>query len=95
MSAHFHEEIGLELVSEQLHISPEYLSREFKKESGENFIDFLLRLRINKAKEYMRQGNYKTYEIARLVGYHDEKYFSKVFKKTTGFTPSEYRFRNT
>jgi len=95
IAAHFHEDIGLDAVAEHLHISPEYLSREFKKEIGENFIDFLLRVRIQKAKTYIVQGQHKTYEIARLVGYNDEKYFARVFKKVTGFTPREYRFRNS
>ncbi|MFC3798696.1 response regulator [Cohnella sp. GCM10012308] len=90
---HFHEAISLELVADHLQISPEYLSREFKKELGENFTDFLLRLRMEKAKFYIREGRYRTYEIANLVGFQNEKYFSKVFKKATGFTPSEFKFR--
>lgn len=91
---HFHEAISLELVADHLQISPEYLSREFKKELGENFTDFLLRLRMEKAKFYIREGRFRTYEIANLVGFQNEKYFSKVFKKATGFTPSEYKFRS-
>ncbi len=50
---------------------------------------------MNKAKEYLELGTLKTYEIAKLVGFNDEKYFSKVFKKICGFTPSEYKFRST
>lgn len=94
MASNFHTNLSLDLVADHLHISPEHLSREFKKEIGENFIDYILKLRIAKAKEYLQQGSYKTYEVANLVGFHDEKYFSKVFKKNTGFTPSEYKFRN-
>lgn len=93
IAEHFHEAISLELVADHLQISPEYLSREFKKEHGENFTDFLLRLRMEKAKFYIREGRYRTYEIANLVGFQNEKYFSKVFKKATGFTPSEFKFR--
>ncbi|WP_217592252.1 response regulator [Cohnella sp. GbtcB17] len=93
IAEHFHEAISLELVADHLQISPEYLSREFKKELGENFTDFLLRLRMEKAKFYIREGRYRTYEIANLVGFQNEKYFSKVFKKATGFTPSEFKFR--
>ncbi|MFD2331706.1 response regulator [Cohnella sp. GCM10020058] len=93
IAEHFHEAISLELVADHLQISPEYLSREFKKDFGENFTDFLLRLRMEKAKFYIREGRYRTYEIANLVGFQNEKYFSKVFKKATGFTPSEFKFR--
>ncbi|MDG0790546.1 response regulator [Cohnella ginsengisoli] len=82
IAEHFHEAISLELVADHLQISPEYLSREFKKEHGENFTDFLLRLRMEKAKSYIREGRYRTYEIANLVGFQNEKYFSKVFKKS-------------
>ncbi len=95
IASNFHTNLSLDLVADHLHISPEHLSREFKKEIGENFIDYLLKLRIAKAKEYLQQGSYKTYEVANLVGFHDEKYFSKVFKKNTGFTPSEFKFRST
>ena len=95
IASNFHTNLSLDLVADHLHISPEHLSREFKKEIGENFIDYLLKLRIAKAKEYLQQGSYKAYEVANLVGFHDEKYFSKVFKKNTGFTPSEFKFRNT
>lgn len=91
--SNFQTDLSLDRVADHLHISSEYLSREFKKENGENFIDYLLKLRIAKAKEYLQQGTYKTYEIAKLIGFNDEKYFSKVFKKHTGFTPSEYKFR--
>lgn len=67
------------------------LSREFKKESGENFIDYLTGLRISKAKELLLKGDYKVGEVCRQVGFSSIKYFTKLFKKYTGFTPSNYR----
>ncbi|MCD9021510.1 response regulator [Cohnella silvisoli] len=93
MTNHYHSDISLDQVATHLHISSEYLSREFKKETGINFLDYLIQLRISKAKQYLLEGTRKTNEIARLVGFNDEKYFSKVFKRHTGFTPSEYKFR--
>lgn len=91
INQNFTKEISLELLAEFIHLSPEHFSREFKKEFGKNFIDYLTDLRINKAKEYLRDGNYKTIEVSKMVGFNNEKYFSKLFKKYTGFTPGEYR----
>jgi two-component system response regulator YesN len=63
----------------------------FTKELGKNYVDYLNEVRIEKAKEYLRDSCYKTYEIAELVGIKDAHYFSKLFKKYTGVTPSEYK----
>lgn len=72
-------------------LTPNYLSQMFKKETGENFVAYLNRLRIDKACEYLRTANIKIHEISGLVGYRDSQYFYRVFKKYTGCTPIEYR----
>ncbi|RED60576.1 response regulator [Cohnella phaseoli] len=89
----FKEQITLESVAQRFAVNASYLSRIFKSESGENFIDYVTRLRIEKASKLMLNPHLKTYEIAEIVGYENTNYFSKVFKKAVGFTPTEYRER--
>lgn len=86
-----HSDLSLDSVSEYVHISPSHLSRLFRQELGQSFIDFVIESRINKAKELLKQGIYKANEVARLTGFNDEKHFYKTFKKNTGFTPNEYK----
>lgn len=85
------QEISLNSIATKFHLNLYYLSHLFKKETGFNFIDYLTSLRIEKAKELLEDVNYKIYEIASKVGYDDQRYFSQVFKKYTGYTPKEYR----
>jgi two-component system response regulator YesN len=66
----------------------------FKKYLGKTFIEFLTEIRIEKAKELLRNTNMKTYEIARCIGYRDAHYFSLIFRKTAGEPPSVYRTGN-
>jgi two-component system response regulator YesN len=87
----YSESITLNEVAEHTYVSIYYLSRMFTKELGKNYVDYLNEVRIEKAKEYLRDSCYKTYEIAELVGIKDAHYFSKLFKKYTGVTPSEYK----
>lgn len=87
----YHENITLEDVSREVNISSYYLSRIFKEGTGENFIDYLTGLRIDKAKELLGTTNLSMKEICAKVGYSDPNYFSKSFKKNVGVTPTEYR----
>ncbi len=87
----FHLDITLEDVSKDICISPHYLSRLFKEEMGENFIDYLTNVRINKAKEYLKEGLFSVKEICYEVGYGDPSYFCRIFKKVVGTTPTEYK----
>ncbi|MFC5405365.1 response regulator [Cohnella soli] len=91
MKSNFKEPITLETVAERFALNSSYLSRLFKQECGENFIDFLTRIRIEKASKLMLNPHLKTYEIAEIVGYENTNYFSKVFKKIIGLSPTEYR----
>lgn len=84
-------DLSLNLVASNINVSPNHFSTIFKNGTGEAFIDYLTKLRINKAKEYLNSSPMKTYEIAESVGYSDSHYFSYIFKKITGLTPSEYR----
>ena len=88
---HFSQNITLEDISEQIGFNPAYFSTLFKKETGKNFLEYVTELRIQKAKNYLIQTDYDIAEIASSVGYGDLKYFSKLFKKNTGLSPSEFR----
>jgi two-component system response regulator YesN len=87
------ETLSLQEVAGQVHMSPAYFSRSFKEEMGESFIQYLTRLRMEKAKQLLEDPNRKTYDIAEEVGYTDYPHFAKVFKKYCGMTPTEYRKR--
>lgn len=91
INAHYNEQVTLNEVAENIYVSTFYISRMFKKDLGKSFVDYLNEIRIEKAKELLRDIKYKTYEVAETVGIPDAHYFSKLFKKHTGVTPTEYR----
>ena len=70
-------------------ISKSYLSSIFKKETGESFTDYVNRKKIEEAKVLIQRQGLKTYEAAHELGFSDESYFSKLFKKYTGINPSK------
>jgi two-component system, response regulator YesN len=88
---HPHEEITLQDISERFFLSREYISRKFKQETNGNLSDFIAEVRIKRAKELLANGQLKISQVAELVGYQDEKYFSRVFKKRTNCSPNDYR----
>lgn len=88
---HYNEQVTLNEVAENIYVSTFYISRMFKKELGKSFVDYLNDVRIEKSKELLKDVKYKTYEVAEIVGISDPHYFSKLFKKYSGMTPSEYR----
>ncbi|MBO5291872.1 MAG: response regulator [Lachnospiraceae bacterium] len=85
------ESLNLTNVAEQIGVSPAYLSTLFSQQLGCCFIDYLNQIRIDCACQYMHDKRMKIYEVAFKVGFHDEKYFSKVFRKVTGVSPSDYK----
>jgi two-component system response regulator YesN len=87
----FTKDLSLEEVADYLYLSPFYFSRIFKKQTGESFIDYVIKVKIEHAKKLLGDQKYKAYEISEMVGYKSIRYFSKVFKMHTGHTPSEYR----
>ena len=87
----FNSDISLEDVSREVNISPYYFSKLFKDETGEGFVEYLTNLRIDKAKELLSGTNYSMKEICQMVGYTDPNYFSRIFKKNVGVTPTEYK----
>jgi two-component system response regulator YesN len=88
---HYDEKISLDDVASELHISKQYLANAFKKATGENMSLYINKLRIEKAKRMLLQSDGRIKEIFEDVGYSNQQYFSKVFKKITGMTIMEYK----
>ncbi len=87
-------DISLELLSRESDVSSYYLSKLFREETGETFMEYLTNLRINKAKELINTTDRTMKDICQAVGYGDPNYFSRMFKKNVGVTPTEYRENN-
>jgi two-component system response regulator YesN len=86
----YNRDISLADVASYIAINPIYLSRLFKQEMGENFIDYLIKVRIEHSIKLLSTGKYKIYEISEMIGYTSSKYFNRVFRNYTGYTPVQY-----
>ncbi|MDG4657321.1 response regulator [Ectobacillus antri] len=91
----YQKELRLQEIAEMFYLSKEHISRRFKQEYGETLSDYVTNIRMEKAKLLLQNESFKIYEVAAMVGYQDDKYFRKVFKKATGITPNEYRAEYT
>ncbi|MDD9266244.1 response regulator [Paenibacillus sp. GCM10023248] len=91
LQKHYHEDVTLQDIASRFFLSREYISRKFKQEFAVNLSDYLGQIRMSKAKVLLRNPHLRISQVAEMVGYQDEKYFSKVFKKLEGITPNEYR----
>jgi len=89
--SNFGGELTLELLAEHAHISREYLSRRFKSYTGKNISDFIAEVRIERAKQLLRNSTHTVTDISLYCGYTSLGNFQRFFKKLTGCTPSEYR----
>ena len=85
------ENLSLNAVAKAANISPNYFSGVFSQEMGQTFVEYLTEKRMARAKELLRYSGKRSSEVAYEVGYRDPRYFSFVFKKTQGCTPSAYR----
>ncbi len=90
ISQHYHENITVKTVADHLYVSESYLMHAFKNQLNKTFNEYLTAYRLNKAKELLLTSHYHIYEVATKVGYGDVKYFSQVFRKHLGMTPSDY-----
>ncbi|CAM4326929.1 response regulator transcription factor [Paenibacillus alkaliterrae] len=88
---HYAEPLNLTEMAKHFHFNPSYLSSYFTSHNNEGFIEYLHRVRTEKAAELLRKGEATISEISGLVGYSEHSYFCKVFKKHTGISPSRYR----
>ncbi len=92
IAAHYADaEISVGSVAEALGISEGHLSHIFRQETDYTLLNYLTRCRVHKAMELLRDGRLKVYEVARQVGYQDVAYFSTMFKKLVGVTPTDYQ----
>jgi two-component system response regulator YesN len=91
LDQHYANEISLSLLSEMFHINSAHLSETFKNYAGQNFSDYLVNVRMEKAKEFLKDKQLKIIDVANLVGYSNSGYFSTVFKKHYRQTPVDYR----
>ena len=91
LRANYMNEISLEKVAEEVHLSPAYFSKLFKNEMKCTFSEYLSALRIEYSKELLLHEELPLVEVASLVGFKDQSYFSKVFKKLVGVSPGEFR----
>ncbi|MDF9844809.1 MULTISPECIES: helix-turn-helix domain-containing protein [unclassified Paenibacillus] len=90
MANHFHEPLSIDQLAAMAGFRPKYFSELFKKTYGQSAMDYLTDLRISRAKQYLQESGYLLREIAHKVGYSDEFYFSRKFKKETGVPPSAF-----
>ena len=91
LKEHYAEEANLEKIAEKIGLTSAYISTIFKKETGMTITNYLIQIRLEKAKEMIRDTNMTISEIAYAVGYVDTRYFSKLFIKNVGIKPVEYR----
>ena len=86
-------DFSLYQLAEEMKLNTNYLSSLFKKEMGVGYVRYINTLRIEKAKQLLRDMRYRTNEVAALVGIENPRYFTRVFKEMTGLSPAEYRSR--
>ena len=91
LQEHLEEDVSLSVLTETFHLNPQYISQLFKNEIGVGFLSYLTGIRMEKAKKLLLSTSLSVAEVAGQVGYGDYRVFTKVFKKSEGVTPSQYR----
>lgn len=94
INANYTEDLTVAKIAEKVYLSPCYTNYIFRKETGETLMEYLSRIRINKAKALLKNTLLKVYEVAEQVGFKSNSYFCSVFKEHCGMTPLEYRDRS-
>lgn len=89
----YSEKISIKEIADQLYLSPNYLSELFKKHTGKTISEYLTDYRLEKACQLLDHAEYRVGDVSGMVGIHDGRYFSNMFKKKYGMTPTEYRNR--
>ena len=95
INTHYNEKITLDSLSYQVYLSPTYLSRIFKEETGSTVTEYTTSVRIDRSKELLRTKALSIADIAQMVGFEDQSYFSRIFKKTAGISPMAYREKHS
>ena len=91
LQEHLSEDVSLSVLAEEFHLNPQYISQLFKNEIGVGFLAYLTGIRMEKAKMLLLSTSLSIAEVSERAGYGDYRVFTKVFKKTEGITPSQYR----
>lgn len=91
MENNYEKELSLTYISEMFHINTSYFSKKFKEETGRNFIEYLTEIRLREAKRLLASTGLTIAQVGEHTGYREPKYFSRIFMKYTGMTPSSYR----
>jgi two-component system response regulator YesN len=91
VKTYYMEDLSLEKLSNVFFLSREHISRKFKQETGMTLSKYITELRISQAKSWLQETDKSIYSISTMLGYQDEIYFSKLFKKVVGMTPFEFR----
>ncbi len=91
VAENFDKDVNLAELSGKFYLNPYYLSQLFKEKTGDTYLNYLMKLRINRAKELFEKTDLKVYQVCEMVGYSDTNYFSKLFEKFTGRKPSEFK----
>ncbi|WPX08916.1 response regulator transcription factor [Anaerocellum danielii] len=91
INQNYHKDINMAMVANHVSLNYYYFSSIFKEKTGMSFLDYLNKVRVEKAKELLANTNLKVWEIAERVGYKNPKHFARIFKEITGLTPNEYR----
>ncbi|MBO1004768.1 response regulator [Pseudogracilibacillus auburnensis] len=92
---HYGEALSLQTLGDEVYVHPTYLSTLFKQKTGENVLQYITKVRIEKAKVLLRDLSLRVYDVSNMVGYESPKHFTKVFKAFTGITPTEFRNHST
>lgn len=91
LSEHYNHDVSLDTLANMVQTNPSYLSRVFKEQTGYRISDYITNIRIEKAKELLIDDHLRTKDVALAVGYANERYFSQLFKKITGMSPTHYK----
>jgi two-component system response regulator YesN len=91
VTLHLNRRITLDEVAEHLFMNPSYFSRLFRKETGVTFIEYVNRMKVERAKELLDQTSLPVAKIGEALGYDNHSYFIKMFRSQAGVTPQEYR----
>ncbi|WMT43025.1 helix-turn-helix domain-containing protein [Paenibacillus sp. D2_2] len=91
IQSHLSADLCLQTIADRVHLHPVYLSKVYKKETGENMTEYVYQLRMDKALSLLNNRELKVYEVAEQVGYNNPAYFIRVFKNHFNVTPQEYR----
>ncbi|MBD0381963.1 response regulator [Paenibacillus sedimenti] len=91
MQENYRKDLNMAIVSNHVSLNYSYFSQAFKEYTGESFVNYLKKLRIDRARELLATTDYKVYEISKMAGFENTKHFSRVFKEMEGVSPQEYR----